>query len=88
MTDKATPLEELHAAVQTFSNSLADTDRDVGMVTAAVVVWEETSSDTDGDVRYSTLYASTGDGGGRPSVALGLALNLLTTLKRDVIGFE
>lgn len=82
-----TPLDQLHAAVQTFSNALADDSAEgVGMVTAALVVWEETSYDRDGDVRYSTLYASTGDSGGRPAVALGLAANLLHTLKRDIIG--
>lgn len=82
------PLDTLHAAVQAFSNALAEDDPDdAGVVTAALVVWEETSFDPEtGKPRHAVLYAATGDGGGRPSVALGLATNVHLTLGRDVLG--
>ena len=78
-------LDQLHQAIQTFSNGLADTDRDVGMVAAGLVVWSEVAYDEQGEPYYATLYAATGDQS-NPNVSLGLALNLLRTLERDVIG--
>lgn len=78
-------LEALHKAIQTFSNELAEGDPDdVGMVTNALVVWEESSYSDDGQIRYATHYATTG-GGSTPSACLGLAANLLRTLERDIV---
>lgn len=85
MSDEA-PLESLHTAVQTFSNALADSEAEAGMVTAALVVWEELSYDSDGKPQYLAMYASTGDSGGRPAVALGLASFGLQRLKAVVAG--
>lgn len=78
-------VDELHTAVQAFSNRLADGDAQaVAMVSHSLVVWEETSYGEDG-VQRATLYAATGDGS-TPAGALGLALNLLRTLERDIVG--
>lgn len=78
------PLEDLHAAIQAFSNSLADDESDVGMVMNSLVVWEEVSFAEDGTTQRATLYAATGDQA-TPNGSLGLALNLLRTLEHDVI---
>lgn len=86
MIDKAEgPLDDLHAAIQAFSNHLADDESDVGVVMNALVVWEEVSFGDDGSTRRATLYAATGDQA-TPNISLGLALNLLRTIERDVIG--
>ena len=81
-----TPLEELHAAVQTFSNAMANDDTQAGVVTQALVVWEEVSFDEDGTARYMNLYAATGEA--NPSRSLGLSFYLLKTLQRDLIGCD
>jgi hypothetical protein len=78
------PLDELHAAIQSFSNGLADNDSDVGVVMNALVVWEEVSFDDDGTPQRATFYAATGDQA-TPNGSLGLSLNLLRTLEHDVI---
>lgn len=78
-------LDQLHTAIQAFSNNLAEDDRQVGMVSASIVVWSETGYGDDGEPYYSTMYAATGDQS-NPNVSLGLALNLLRTLERDIIG--
>lgn len=85
MTDEPSPLGELHAAVQKFSNALADGADQVGVVTAAVVVWQETSFTEDGDTSTMTAYAATGDGASG-NMALGLSAHLLEMLKRDIMG--
>lgn len=78
-------LDALHSSIQTFSNALADDENDVGMVTQALIVWEETSFSEDGTPQRQTLYAATGDQA-TPNGSLGLALHLLGTLKNDIIG--
>lgn len=79
------PLGDLHAAVQAFSNAMADDPDEVGVVMNGLVVWEEVSFGEDGDPQRQTLYAATGDQC-TPSGSLGLALNLLRTLEHDIIG--
>lgn len=83
--DERTPLQRLHAAVQAFSNDLSDEDDDVGMVTAALVVWEETSYADDGQVVRTLLYAATGDGA-TPAHSLGLATYGLARVQAAVVG--
>lgn len=83
MTERQ-PLDQLHAAIQTFSNTLADDATDAGMVSVAIVVWEEASFDEDGTVSRRTFYAATGDVA-TPASCLGLAHNLVTTLERDLV---
>lgn len=51
----------------------------------AIVVWEKASFDSDGQQQRATSYACLGDQG-TPTAALGLALHLLRTLERDIIG--
>lgn len=84
MTD-STPLDTLHAAIQAFSNSLADDTTEVGVVMAALVVWEEVSFSDDGETQRATHYAATGDQA-TPNGSIGLATNLLRTLERDIVG--
>lgn len=78
-------LDQLHQAIQTFSNTLAEDDRQVGMVSAALLVWSEMTYDDQGEPYYATMYAATGDQS-NPNVSLGLSVNLLRTLERDIIG--
>lgn len=83
-----TALDDLHAAVQTFSNHLADNPDDAAVVNSALIVWEETSFDlNDGDVRRQILYAAAGDSV-TPAHSLGLAVHLLRTLERDIVGCD
>jgi hypothetical protein len=80
------PLDDLHAAVQTFSNHLADDSTETGVVTQALIAWEEVTFDDDGTPRYTVLYAATGEA--NPSRSVGLAYHLLKTLQRDLIGCD
>lgn len=66
-------LDELHAAIQTYSNGLADSSDDVGVVGQAITVWEETSYGENG-VERQVLYTVSGDGW-TTSGSLGLALH-------------
>lgn len=85
MDDSSTPLERLHAAIQEFSNSLADTTAKAGMVGQAIVVWEEASFDDDGNLHRQVLYAATGDGAS-PAGSLGLASLGLAQIQTDIMG--
>jgi hypothetical protein len=78
-------LDQLHTAIQAFSNGLCTEASQAGMVAAALVVWTEITYSDDGTPAYETMYAATGDQT-NPNVGLGLALNLLRTLERDIIG--
>jgi hypothetical protein len=79
------PLDKLHEAIQAFSNALADDQEDVGVVMSSLIVWEEVGFTDDGTSCRAVHYAATGDQA-TPSSSLGLALNLLRTLERDIIG--
>jgi hypothetical protein len=81
------PLDDLLAAVQAFSNALADTPEQIAVVTSGLVVWDEMTFDTDGTPLRQTLYAAIGDQK-TPTGSLGQALHLLGTLKRDIIGCD
>lgn len=80
------PLDDLHAAVQAFSNHMADDSSETGVVTQALVAWEEVSFDDDGTPCHRVLYAATGEA--NPSRSIGLAYHLLKTLQRDLIGCD
>ncbi len=82
---EATPLEVLHLAIQTFSNSLCTDSSQVGLVTAGLVVWEESQFDEDGDTARSVHYAATGDGS-TPGLSIGLAYIGLERVSSDVLG--
>lgn len=77
-------LDALHTAVQAFSNSLCDDETDAGVVTSALIVWQESCYE-DGDLSWTMHYAITGDGN-NPVVGLGLATKLQATIQRDLIG--
>lgn len=79
-----TDLDTLHNAIQAFSNSLCDDETDAGVVTSALIVWQESSYD-DGDLTWTMHYAITGDGN-NPVVGLGLATKLQASIQRDLIG--
>lgn len=78
-------LEKLLTAVQEFSNALASDESQVGVVTNGLVVWEEVSFSEDGTPARETLYAAIGDQA-TPTNSLGLAVQLLKTLERDIVG--
>lgn len=77
-------LAELHAAIQTFSNALADSTDQSGIVGHAVIAWEESSFDEDGDLRRQILYAASGDAAS-PAATMGLASLLLEQLRADIV---
>ena len=67
-----TPRDRLHAAVQRYSNDIAGEGGPIGVVSSAVVVWEETRFLDDGEVRATVYVERTGDAVTRPSVTFGL----------------
>jgi len=77
-------IDQLHAAVQAFSNSLADDTSEVGLVQHALIVWEETTFDEDGSQTRSLHYAVTGDAAGLAS-SLGLADYGREQLRSDLV---
>jgi hypothetical protein len=66
------PLDELHTAIQAFSNALATDPDGVGVINHALVVWEETSYHEDGTPSRALYYAATGPAAS-PASSLGLA---------------
>lgn len=65
------PLDALRRAIQDFASGRAAVDGDTVLVTVGVVVWEETSVDSDGEVQYRIKYAVPTDSFS-PAAVLGL----------------
>ncbi len=79
-------IDDLHAAVQRFSNAISDTPEESALVGQALVVWEETHfHDNDPTPCRQIMYSATGDGA-TPAGALGLAVYALEQLKIDLVG--
>lgn len=81
MTADLTPLETLHAAVQTFVN---ETHEHAVVVQHALVVWEQVRLDDDGEALRELRYSLPSDGASLAG-ALGLATAADQMIRRDCI---
>lgn len=56
-TERLGALEALNRAVQDFSNAISSDPSQAGVVTQAIVVWEEMSINEEGNTKRGVYYA-------------------------------
>lgn len=82
--EKKPQLMALNQAVQDFSNAICEDASQQGIVTQALVVWEEVSFNENGDPFRRVYYAVPGENFAL-SGAIGLCVMGLEQLKGDIL---